>query len=153
LQGWAVTLQTCWTCLSNSGERRISPAPPVHVGRFWQVEHAYPSALLGWLVIVLRRHTEGLHELEAAEFEELGLLIERSTKGLRRVLSCEKEYVACFAELEGFKHVHFHVVPRAVDLPPAFVGTKSFAFLKVSESEAVSSAAVRAFCGELQAGF
>ncbi len=81
------------------------------------MEHAYPSRLLGWMVIVLRRHAESLHELSGDEFQELGEVIERTVRALHRVSSCAKEYVACYAELEHFQHVHFHVVPRAADLP------------------------------------
>jgi len=53
----------CPVCRSNRGVERISPAPPVHEGRFWLVEHAYPCSLLGWLVIVLKGHAEALHDL------------------------------------------------------------------------------------------
>ena len=139
----------CRSCLSNSGERRISPGPPIHVSDFWQVEHAYPTKLRGWLVIVLRRHVEALHEVTAAEFRDFALVLERTVRVLRDVLSCEKEYVACFAELEHFKHVHFHVIPRATDLPADLMGTKSFALLQVTESEAVSRAEVRSLCEAL----
>src|SRR5512135_1177493 len=61
----------CWTCRSNSGEQRISPGPTIFEGKYWFVEHAYPVKVLGWLVIVLKRHAEALHELAAEEFTEL----------------------------------------------------------------------------------
>ncbi len=35
------------------------------------VDHAYPTSHLGWLVIVLKRHVEALHELRKEEFVEL----------------------------------------------------------------------------------
>ena len=41
----------CSTCRSISGERRISPGPTVYGGRYWLIEHAYPTRLKGWLVI------------------------------------------------------------------------------------------------------
>ena len=125
----------------------------MYVGTFWQVEHAYPSGLLGWLVIVLRRHAEALHELESSEFEELGRLLPRVTQALHNVVRCDKEYVACFAEIEHFKHIHFHVIPRARALPNDFLGTKSFAYLKVPEVEAVLPEAVLTLCEELRAVF
>lgn len=149
--GTAVTSGECRSCLYNSGERRISPGPPIHVSDFWPVEHAYPTRLRGWLVIVLRRHVEALHEVTAAEFRDFSLVLERTVRAQHEVLSCEKEYVACFAELEHFKHVHFHVIPRAADLPAEFIGTKGFALLQVTESEAVSRADIRALCEELGA--
>ena len=48
----------CWSCPSLSGERRISPGPFIHDGRYWMVDHAYPTRLPGWLVLVLKRHAE-----------------------------------------------------------------------------------------------
>ncbi len=68
----------CLSCRGLEGNPRISPGPPIHIGQHWQVEHAYPSQLVGWLVIVLRRHAIALHELSAAEFAELGPLLERT---------------------------------------------------------------------------
>jgi hypothetical protein len=32
----------CWTCKSNTGEKRISPSPTIFEGEYWLVEHAYP---------------------------------------------------------------------------------------------------------------
>jgi diadenosine tetraphosphate (Ap4A) HIT family hydrolase len=140
----------CWSCRSNCGEQRISPGPPIYVGEFWQVEHAYPTQLPGWLVIVLRRHAEALHDLHAEEFVELGCVLERTAAVLRAAFACEKEYVSCFAEIEHFRHVHFHVVPRAADLPPELIGTKSFALLKVTEPDAVPREEIRVLCEKLR---
>ena len=64
----------CYTCRSLSGERRISPGPTIVEGRYWMLEHAYPTCLKGWLVIVLKRHVEALHGLTREEFIELGEL-------------------------------------------------------------------------------
>lgn len=147
------TTPECWSCRSNSGERRISPGPPVHAGEFWLVEHAYPTRLPGWLVIVLRRHVEALHELRPEEFAEFASVLERTCRVLRRVVGCDREYVACYAEIDHFRHVHFHVVPRAADLPGEYVGTRSFAFLKVSEAEAAPREEIRALCESLRDAF
>ena len=61
----------CWTCKSNIGEKRISPGPTIFEGQSWLVEHAYPVKTIGWIVIVLKRHAEALHELTIEEFIEL----------------------------------------------------------------------------------
>lgn len=144
--------ETCWTCASNSGARRISPAPPVYEGSHWLVEHAYPAGLLGWLVIVLKRHATALHELSTDEFLELPRILAPLVRLLSEALHSEKEYVACFAEAEHFRHVHFHVVPVPVEMPASVRGAGSFALLQVSESEAVPPAEVRAFCDSLRDG-
>ena len=136
----------CLTCLSNSGERRISPGVTIFEGQYWYLEHAYPSALKGWLVVVLKRHVEALHELTAEEFAELGAIQARATKLLFEVLDCEKEYVMCLAEGEGFHHIHVHIVPKPRDLPPELKATRIFAMLKVTPDEAVLPDEVKAVC-------
>jgi diadenosine tetraphosphate (Ap4A) HIT family hydrolase len=140
----------CWTCRSNSGEQRISPGPPIYEGRFWIVEHAYPTQLLGWLVIVLRRHAEALHELTRDEFLELASIQYDVLTELYAALHCPKEYLACYAELEHFQHIHFHVVPKPADLPGNLAGSASFGLLKVAENEAVPRDTVKRFCEDLR---
>ena len=40
----------CLTCLNLSGEHRISPGPCIYQGKYWTVDHAYPTTHLGSLV-------------------------------------------------------------------------------------------------------
>ena len=141
----------CYTCLSVSGERRISPGPPVFRGEWWDVEHAYPCGMAGWLVLVLKRHVEALHELSGEEFAELGPLVERTVRALREELGCKKEYVACFAEAAHYNHVHVHVVARAEDWPDELKGTGVFKMLKVEEANVVPPEQVVEFCNRMQA--
>ena len=119
----------CGVCRSNAGLERISPGPVIHMGRAWQVEHAYPCSLPGWLVIVLKRHAEALHELTLDESRELGELQWRVARALDHVLGTEKEYSVLFAEAEGFAHLHVHLVPCAPGAPPERRGTGVFAHL------------------------
>jgi diadenosine tetraphosphate (Ap4A) HIT family hydrolase len=123
------------------------------VGAYWQVEHAYPSKLVGWLVIVLRRHAIALHELTPEEFVEFGSVLELTVRAVHAALGPTKEYAACYAEARGFEHIHFHVVPRAHDMHEEFMGAGSFELLRVSRSEAVDPVAVREFCESLQKAF
>jgi len=101
----------CLSCLGLKGTPRISPGSPIYIGEHWQVEHAYPSKLVGWVVIALRRHAVALHELTSSEFSEFGSILERTIRALHRKLGPAKEYVACYAEQKGFEHIHFHIVP------------------------------------------
>ena len=136
----------CKSCLSNSGKDRISPGNPVYVGKYWVVEHAYPSALLGWLVIVLNRHCEELHGLTKEEWTELASIQHTLVKSLNMILDCEKEYLACFAEMEGFRHIHFHVIPKAPSFIDEYKGTKAFQYLKMKEEENIAPGKVSEFC-------
>jgi diadenosine tetraphosphate (Ap4A) HIT family hydrolase len=144
---------TCYSCRSGAGEKRISPGRAIYDGRFWVVEHAYPTALKGWLVIVLKRHAEALHELTTDEFAELGELQGRIAKLLRQETGCQKEYSVCFAEMAGFYHIHFHIIPRAADLPDELKGGKIFAMLKPGENETVPPDEIRQFCEYLRQRF
>ena len=136
----------CYTCRSNSGEQRISPGATIYAGQYWLVEHAYPVRRKGWIVIVLNRHAEALHELTADEFTELGMIQARLMQLLHEVTDCEKEYLACYAELEHFKHVHIHVFAKPRDLPKELHGGKSFEILHVSAEESAPRNEIAKFC-------
>ncbi len=139
----------CLTCKSISGARRISPGPTIYETEHWLVEHAYPCGMRGWLVLVLKRHAEALHELTDEEFRELGELQGRTARVLSRVLACEKEYFMCLAEGEGFKHIHAHMVAKPHGLPAELRGTGIFAMLKPGE-DTVPPQDIARFCEVLR---
>jgi len=141
-------MTTCLSCESNAGRARISPGPPIHSGKFWLVEHAYPTSLAGWTVIVLRRHVEALHELTDAEFAELARIQGAVVRALRTVFGCAKEYSVCYAEVAGFEHIHFHMIPRAPGLPSGEQGGAVFSHLKSPDRVVPPSDVVRV-CEEL----
>ena len=143
----------CWTCKSNTGEKRISPGPTIFEGKHWLVEHAYPVKIIGWLVIVLKRHAEALHELTTEEFVELAQIQAKLIHFLYEELHCEKEYVSCYAEQEHFHHIHFHVFAKPPDLPDELTGGKSFALLKVIPEESAPRGKVIEFCASLKSRF
>jgi diadenosine tetraphosphate (Ap4A) HIT family hydrolase len=142
--------EDCWSCLSNSGERRISPGRTIGEGTYWLVEHAYPTKIAGWLVLVLKRHCETLHALTADEFVELGPLLFRTIGVLTATLNYEKEYVAQLAEMDHFHHVHFHVIPKPAGLPLEAIGAGIFQNVP---GDVVNEAEVRTLCDLLAARF
>ena len=81
----------------------------------WDVVHCYDTSLLGWIVLVTRRHIESVDQLTDVEAEALGLLIKRTSAFLKQYLGCTKTYIMQFAEHPQHPHVHFHVVPRMSD--------------------------------------
>jgi diadenosine tetraphosphate (Ap4A) HIT family hydrolase len=143
----------CLTCRSNTGEKRISPGPTIFEGRYWLVEHAYPVRIIGWIVIVLKRHAEALHELSVEEFTELAQIQARLIPLMHAELRCEKEYVVCYAEMEHFRHIHFHVFAKPADLPDELRGGGSFKLLKVTPKEAVPPGGIIALCELLRDKF
>ena len=124
-------MEICYSCLSNSGEKRISPGKQIHKGLYWTIEHAFPSNLVGWIVIVLNRHCEILHDITEDEWLELARLQYILLQYYKIQENIEKEYIACFAEMEGFKHIHFHIIPKTNFFLEENKGTKAFQYLKV----------------------
>lgn len=136
----------CLTCLNLSGTRRISPGPIIYEGSYWVVDHAYPTKQPGWLVILPKRHIEALHELTKEEFRELAEIEYKLVQVMHTDSTVLKEYFMCFAEGEGFQHVHIHVVPRSVDLPAELKGPRIFALL--AEEHPIPAQEITAICEE-----
>lgn len=116
----------CYSCQALQGLRQLTNTPRLFSGNYWVVEHAFPTAVRGWLVLVLKRHCQALHQLTDAEFCELNRLLACSVRSLHAELGSSKEYVMQFAESPAFEHVHFHVVPRLPDWPVEWRGAGIF---------------------------
>lgn len=141
----------CYSCQALRGERRISPGERIYDGRYWVIDHAWPTTLVGWMVLALRRHATALHELTADEFVEPGILTARAVQALHGETGCAKEYLACFAEAFHFNHIHIHIhiVPRAADLPHTVHAPRIFTLLQLNEGEQATEVAVQVFCARM----
>jgi diadenosine tetraphosphate (Ap4A) HIT family hydrolase len=120
-------------CFNCAYETRSDLPPRENVWRVdavWRVALAFNSSLAGWSVVIPTRHVESLDELTDGESASLGVLLRDLTGALKAVTGCEKTYVMLLAEMPGFNHLHFHVVPRMDDLPRERTGTAIFAYLK-----------------------
>nr|WP_202523811.1 HIT family protein [Kitasatospora sp. SID7827] len=122
----------------------------IAVDEHWRVVHAVDCALPGWLVLLPRRHLESMAELTDAEAASLGVWQVRLARALEAVTGCRKAYVAQFGEAAGFAHLHFHVVPRAAELPEGSRGPRVFGMLRAGE-RAVPVERMDALAGELAA--
>lgn len=140
-------LKNCKSCMSNKGEKRISPANPIYKGKYWRIEHAYPCGLKGWLIFLPNRHIGALHELTKNEMKEFGEIFPKIPKALHKILKSEKEYAIQLAEGSGFNHVHFHIVAKSKKTPKKYQGTEIFYYL--AEAKSISEEEVISFCGEL----
>jgi len=116
----------------------------------WDVAHCYETSMLGWLVLIVRRHIASLDELTDPEAVELGRLIRYSSSALKEITGCEKTYVLQFAEAPRHQHVHFHIIPRMADLPEDFRSTRIFSFLGVPEKDRASEEAMNAISRKLR---
>jgi diadenosine tetraphosphate (Ap4A) HIT family hydrolase len=130
----------CRTCellaLRDAGE--APPRDNVVRTLYWDVVHAFGTAIEGWLVLILRRHAAAISELDEAEAAELGPLLVRVSKALEETTGCERTYFALFAEDPAHRHVHVHVVPRHGEQPDEVRGARVFSRLGLSDEESVA---------------
>ncbi len=116
----------CMSCRAIRGEISLTNAPRILETPHWIVEHGHPTAIPGWLVLVLNRHCPAIHDLTAEELTAFGDVLRRVSQALHAILGAEKEYVVQFAEAEGHAHVHFHVIARLPDWPDTLKGMRVF---------------------------
>ena len=122
----------------------------IHRGPYWDLVHSYNTSLLGWLVLVLRRHVSSTHELTNEESAELGASIATFSRALHHVTGCEKVYQMQYSEMPGHEHVHMHIVPRDKDIPPDRKGVLAFGYLGTEENSRVSETDMNAFAQQLR---
>jgi diadenosine tetraphosphate (Ap4A) HIT family hydrolase len=94
-----------------------------------------------------------LHELQKEEFQELAEIEYTLVQVMRADSTVEKEYLMCFAEGEGFHHVHIHVVPKPAHLPADLKGPRIFALLAVDAEHAIPAQELTSFCEEFRRKF
>ncbi len=145
-------MTTCRTCeLIANRDAGISPLwDCIHRTPYWDLAHCNDTSLPGWLVLVVRRHTQSLDELSESEARELGGLIRRVSAELKDVTGCLKTYVIQFAESAEHRHVHFHIIPRMADLPEDRRSVHIFEYLGVPEEARVSEETMNKIASNLQ---
>ncbi|MCE7989723.1 MAG: HIT family protein [Caldilinea sp. CFX5] len=112
--------------------------------------HSYNTSLLGWLVLIARRHIASIDEMSEAEAAALGPLLRQVSTARKAVTGCSKTYVVQFAEAPGHPHVHFHVIPRMADLPVERRSTNIFTYLGVPTEEWLSEAQMNEIALKIQ---
>jgi diadenosine tetraphosphate (Ap4A) HIT family hydrolase len=134
----------CHTCtlLAQRDTGTVPLWDSIYRSQYWDVVHSYNTSLLGWLVLVARRHMTAIDETTESEAIELGSLLRRVSVALKESTGCAKTYVIQFAEAAEHPHVHFHVVPRMVDQPAERRGPGIFGYLGVPDHERVSEEAM-----------
>lgn len=147
-----VKMTTCRTCELTACRDAGTAEPWETVLRTpgWDVVQAFDSSVVGWLVLVLRRHVTSLAELTDLEAAELGPLVKQVSRALHDVTGCEKTYLAQFAESPLHRHVHVHVIPRSSTLGNDEIGPKIFGRLGVPAEEQVGIDRLTELAGKLR---
>ncbi|MGW5361750.1 HIT family protein [Actinopolymorpha pittospori] len=135
-----MTTTGCYTCDREAEFDQLPPRERIAYDEHWRVVHATGSGLLGWLVLVPRRHVMELAELTDAEAAGLGAWQVRLARVLAVELDAPKTYVAEFGEAPGY-HLHFHVAPRPRGLDQSLRGPGIFGLLGRGDDEQVGAAA------------
>jgi diadenosine tetraphosphate (Ap4A) HIT family hydrolase len=99
--------------------------------------HSFDTSLLGWLVLIARRHIEAVADLTDDEAAPLGPLVRDVSRALQETVGCQKTYVVQFAEARAHPHVHVHVIPRMQDMPDEARGPGVFRYLGRPDAECV----------------
>ena len=105
-------MDTCFFCAAIEGQ------PPAVGGPISADDLVYayhwhegePSAYLGHLVLVTRRHTPDFASLTPAEAQAIGLAIARLSAALKACAGAEKVYAVFYGEVTP--HLHVHLTPR-----------------------------------------
>jgi diadenosine tetraphosphate (Ap4A) HIT family hydrolase len=146
-------MSECVTCELVRRRDRGEAPPWDRIGRtaYWDVVHAFGTAVEGWMVLVVRRHITAVAEMSDEEAIELGPLVKEVSRAAQQVLGCAKTYVVQFAEHRNHPHVHVHVIPRAADLPDEHQGPRIFGLLGVPDDQAVSEMRMNQLAEQLRA--
>jgi diadenosine tetraphosphate (Ap4A) HIT family hydrolase len=146
-------MTTCMTCqlldARNKGDRPLWDN--IHRTMHWDVVHCNSTSLLGWIVLVVRRHIASIAEMTEAEAVELGRLQRWVSMALQQTLGCAKTYVVQFAEHPQHPHVHFHVIPIMADMPVSERSVHVFKQLGVPENERVPEDQMNALAADVRA--
>lgn len=67
-------------------------------------------------LIILKRHVEGMANLDLEESSSLGQIMQSTAQALSQVLQPANVHFGIYAE--AVKHIHVHVFPRMPNMPP-----------------------------------
>jgi diadenosine tetraphosphate (Ap4A) HIT family hydrolase len=77
--------------------------------------HGAPLLAAGQGFVVLRRHAQSLSDLTVEEQAALGPFLQQVVLAVERALQPQRVHIASYGE--GIRHVHFHILPRTLELP------------------------------------
>jgi diadenosine tetraphosphate (Ap4A) HIT family hydrolase len=145
--------EDCLTCKSIQGIIHLSAYPRIYESKYWVVEHMSPCAIKGWIVVALKRHCTGLHELTSDEFIDFAGIAKQLCSTIKTLLNSEKEYMMQFAEGDGFGHVHFHIISRLTDWPLEFKGINVFNAINQNNQQMIPDSILRLFVSDFSLHF
>jgi diadenosine tetraphosphate (Ap4A) HIT family hydrolase len=84
--------------------------PLLNESRWWRVILNREQSLLGKSMVVLRRHSELLSELEPDEWSSLHVVAVQTTNAIRHAFAVDHFNYTFLQNVD--RHIHLHVLPR-----------------------------------------
>jgi diadenosine tetraphosphate (Ap4A) HIT family hydrolase len=106
--------QPCLIC------ERQKNSPAIFENENWLVRHSSETNIVGYVLIEAKRHFLDMAEATPAECTSYGEILQRVTKGIRRLVPAERVYTFTLAEV--VPHFHVHVIPRTGQVPRSYRG-------------------------------
>jgi histidine triad (HIT) family protein len=108
------TKQPCPICERQKSSR------PIFENEDWLVRHSTETNILGYVLIEAKRHFMDMADATKSECASYGEILQRVTKGIRRMVPAERVYTFTLGEV--VPHYHVHVIPRTIQMPRAYRG-------------------------------
>ncbi|MDB4021018.1 HIT family protein [Litorivicinus sp.] len=87
----------------------------------WLLMHDQnPAPIAGWLILLPKRHVQGISGLTEAEAKHFGMMARAVAKGIENTLGVPKVYMIAFGE--AVPHMHVHFIPRELDMSEQYFG-------------------------------
>ncbi len=92
-----------------------SATPPLFDSELWQIRHAEPAGVPGWMLLMTKRHVQGPAHFDDREATAFGPALRHFERVLERVTGALRIYTAALGE--SHPHLHAHMVPRYATMP------------------------------------
>ncbi|MBS1956186.1 MAG: HIT family protein [Cyanobacteria bacterium SZAS-4] len=93
---------------------------PIFENDDWLVRHSAETNIVGYVLIEAKRHFLDMADATESECASYGEILQRVTKGIRRLVPAERVYTFTLGEV--VPHFHVHVIPRTNQLPRGYRG-------------------------------
>ncbi len=100
--------------------QRQKNSPAIFESEDWLVRHSSETNIVGYVLIEAKRHFLDMAEATPAECASYGEILQRVTKGIRRLVPAERVYTFTLGEV--VPHFHVHVIPRTSQMPRGYRG-------------------------------
>ncbi len=117
-------MNDCYICKKHNGS--IESCGEIYKDDLLAIYHLEPGSgevYLGYLFIELRRHIEGLGDMNDVEATAIGKMMQRISKLLREHYAVEHVYAHVIGD--HVPHLHIHIIPRYQGAPREYWGIKT----------------------------